>query len=386
MFGQWWGWTGSHGPREPATTKEGNEMPTIKSWGSLLLLFFVSLFVTACGSSSSPMAYPPGTVVSYPVSSGAWYIALDSSNNVWVSTGNTNSAGVITELTASSGYLTSTIIPTSNNSSAYSLAVDSFNHIWFTPAGNYDWAGYFNPSLPIYTYLSNFNASLSYNPYYVTTPDSPAEVAVDISGNIWVTNNASNNITEISNTGSILGTFNVGTYPMGVAVDGKGNIWVANNKTNNVTELSYQGTVLNTFPVGNAPNEIAVDPSGNLWVTNYTDQTVVELAGVGNAQTTGSIINTFSIKNNPEGIAVDSAGNVWVASATSDIVTEIPYENNTYSSSNEKSFTVGSKPLGIAIDSSGNVWVADTGDNTVDEIVGVAAHTVTPVIGIPSAP
>jgi hypothetical protein len=64
----------------------------------------------------------------------------------------------------------------------------------------------------------------------------PAWVAFD-GTNIWVTNNANNNVTKLlASTGATLGTFAVGTTPVEVAFDGA-NIWVANSGSNNVSRL-----------------------------------------------------------------------------------------------------------------------------------------------------
>jgi YVTN family beta-propeller protein len=55
--------------------------------------------------------------------------------------------------------------------------------------------------------------------------------------NIWVTNSGSNTVTKLqASIGQPLGTFNVGTTPLGIAFDGA-NIWVANSGSNTVSKL-----------------------------------------------------------------------------------------------------------------------------------------------------
>jgi YVTN family beta-propeller protein len=55
--------------------------------------------------------------------------------------------------------------------------------------------------------------------------------------NIWVTNSGSNTVTKLlASTGQVLGTFSVGTAPLGIAFDGA-NIWVANSGSNTVSKL-----------------------------------------------------------------------------------------------------------------------------------------------------
>jgi hypothetical protein len=53
---------------------------------------------------------------------------------------------------------------------------------------------------------------------------------------MWVTNLLSNNVTELSPMGATLGTFGVGSAPMGIAFDGA-HLWVVNTYDHTVTEL-----------------------------------------------------------------------------------------------------------------------------------------------------
>ncbi len=85
--------------------------------------------------------------------------------------------------------------------------------------------------------------------------------------NMWVANESSGNVTELSPTGAVLGTFNVGAQPLAIAFDGT-NMWVANKGSNNVTELSPTGAVLGTFGVGNGPEGIASTAPTCGWLTS----------------------------------------------------------------------------------------------------------------------
>jgi hypothetical protein len=69
-----------------------------------------------------------------------------------------------------------------------------------------------------------------------TVGNSPAGVAFD-GANIWVSNTASNSVTELrASDGTTLGTFLVGSQPQGVVFDGA-NIWLANNGSNTVSKV-----------------------------------------------------------------------------------------------------------------------------------------------------
>ena len=47
-------------------------------------------------------------------------------------------------------------------------------------------------------------------------------MAIDASGNVWVANYGSSNVTELSSAGALLGTLSVGTGPHGMAIDASG--------------------------------------------------------------------------------------------------------------------------------------------------------------------
>jgi len=117
------------------------------------------------------------------------------------------------------------------------------------------------------------------------------EIAIDGSGNVWITNYDINSVSELSNSGAILSGANGYTgggldYPFGIAIDGSGNVWITNQTGNSVTELSSSGSVLSgtTGYTGGGlqqPRGIAIDGSGNVWVTNYLDGIISEFIGAG---------------------------------------------------------------------------------------------------------
>ena len=74
-------------------------------------------------------------------------------------------------------------------------------------------------------------------------------------------------------TGSVLGTFSVGSAPIGVAFDGI-HIWVASSGGNFVTKLrASDGTNLGSFAAGSFPSGVAFDGI-NVWVTNTNSNNV----------------------------------------------------------------------------------------------------------------
>lgn len=80
----------------------------------------------------------------------------------------------------------------------------------------------------------------------------------------------------VAATGTVGSSFSItGSGHSAICFDGA-NLWIANSTTNNVTKLSSSGVVLGTYPVGNAPYGICFD-GANIWTTNHSDNTVTKL-------------------------------------------------------------------------------------------------------------
>jgi hypothetical protein len=114
----------------------------------------------------------------------------------------------------------------------------------------------------------------------------PTGVAVDATGNVWVSNTA-NSVSEFSPIGAALSPaagYTAGSlsHPSAIAIDLSGNAWVT-NLTGSVTSIAPLGASATNFTAGgfNQPSSIAIDGSGNVWVTNGGNSTVSGLSSTG---------------------------------------------------------------------------------------------------------
>ena len=98
--------------------------------------------------------------------------------------------------------------------------------------------------------------------------------------------------------------------PAGVAVDAAGNVYISDqvanviyqwNATNGVTILVSSGL--------NRPTGLAVDAAGNLYIADAGSSTIEKW----NAATKQVTTLVSSGLNNPNGVAVDARGNVYIA-------------------------------------------------------------------------
>jgi hypothetical protein len=200
----------------------------------------------------------------------------------------------------------------------------------------------------------------------------PTGIAIDGSGNVWVTNNSSNSVTELSSVGAPLSPSTGYTGgglqgPIGIAIDDSGNAWVANRSGNSITELSKSGAPVSpsTGFIGGgltSPLSIAIDASGNVWAieggNNANEGIIAELsnAGVPISPPTGF---SSAAQLTPAYLAVDPSGNLWLETERNSIAElssggTLVGNNNVFEGGTQcnQADEIG----GIAIDALGNKW------------------------------
>jgi RHS repeat-associated protein len=232
----------------------------------------------------------------------------------------------------------------------------------------------------------------------------PGTDAVDLHGNLWVTNNYDSVVDKFSPAGSLLATYGgwgegSGDYeePDGIAVNSStGNVYVADSDLDRIQELNEKGEYIKTIGSKgsgdsqlNEPDGIVIDLSGNLWVADTTNQRVEEFNekgefvkalgwGVSNGKEKlevctascreglqGSGNGEFS---DPSGIAL-SGGNLYVSDLNNGRVEEFSTTGTYIAKVGSKGTGNGqlSYPAGIGVDAAGNLYVADSGNNRIEE-------------------
>jgi streptogramin lyase len=277
-----------------------------------------------------------------------------------VSSGSSASANCTLLFTnATAGGFSGGSIPTETATAAINIA--------HNPAVNttslFNIPGSSTPFLPVLGGATNdFTIALSFAGGGLNGPQG---IAIDGSGNAWVTNFSGNSVTKLSSLGAVLSpaggyTGNGLNNPFGIAIDGSGNAWVANYGNSSVTEITSAGT----FPSGatgytagglNHPRGIAIDGLGNAWIANYGGNSVTKLSSSGTAATGSPFTGGL---NQPFGIAVDGSGNAWISNYLGNSVTALSSSGSAVSGS---PFTGGAllSPVAVALDSSGNEWIAN---------------------------
>src|SRR5579885_1259506 len=207
----------------------------------------------------------------------------------------------------------------------------------------------------------------------------PQAIAVDQSGNVYVTDLGNRRIQEFDNSGNFLASFGSkgsgnGQFqePAGIAVGG-GFIYVVDNELSLVQKFDMNGHFITQWgSKGNnkgqflLPQGIAVDSKGNVYVVDTGNSRVEKFNGNGTFLLS---IGSSGLEEgqflSPHGVAVDSLDFVYVTDTGNNRVEKFG-QDGTFLQSYGEGASLKS-PIGVSIDKSGNIYVADDGNNRVVE-------------------
>ena len=255
-------------------------------------------------------------------------------------------------------------------------------NVIFTPLGSgqrmgavalYDTLG--NPLATAYFSGTGMKAQTGFVPGTTTQLGTqlsgPSGVAVDGSGNVYISDTGNNRVVELPWTGNGYGAQTIVpvmglSSPMGLAVDGAGNLYVASNDNDKVIKLPWTGT--NFGPQTKlgismyGPTTVTVDGAGSAYVSDALDNRVAKLLWTGTTYTVTPFLGNYT--KNPAGVAVDGSGNVYFTMPYLNRVAVVPWSGGRYQPQANVTIKV-SFPSAIVVDGNSNLYVLDTGNNRV---------------------
>jgi len=245
-------------------------------------------------------------------------------------------------------------------------------------------------------------------------------VAVDAAGNVYASDIGNSLVVKVSPSGILtvvagngVGGFsgdggpatNASLTPAGVAVDAAGNLYVADTDNNRIRKVSPSGMISTVAGNGtsgfsgdggpaisaslNDPQGVAVDAAGNLYIADYGNNRIrkVNLSGI-ISTVAGSSARGYSGDGGPAtsaslrdpcGVAVDAAGSVYIADAANHRVRRVTSSgiistvagNGTWAFSGDGGPATSASlwaPCGVAVDAAGNLYIADKYNDRIRKV------------------
>lgn len=261
------------------------------------------------------------------------------------------------------------------------------------------------------------------------TMNQPNGVAVDGSGNSYLSDTNNHRIRKVNSVGLITtiagtgingfsGDGGQGTQaeldtPGGLALDNAGNLLIADANNHRIRKLNLSTGVITTIAGNgygfggdggqaanaqlNFPTSVAMDKNGNLYISDTSNNQVRKVTAAGIiSRFAGTGFKGFSGDGGqanlaqfsaPGGLTVDVAGNLYVTDQSNNRVRKIALDGtistvagngNTASTTTDEGGTALNAalnaPAGVAVDAAGNMFIADTNNHRV---VVVAAYRAT---------
>jgi len=250
----------------------------------------------------------------------------------------------------------------------------------------------------------------------------PEGVAVDKAGNIYVADSFNNlirqitpgaSVTTLAGKAGVIGSANgqginaTFSSPAGVAVDNSGNVYVADSNNDLIRKIATDGTVStlagkagtsgssNGFGVSasfNLPTGLAVDNSGNVYVADAGNNLIRMITPAGNVSTlAGSGLpaaadgqGTAASFYNPNSIAIDATGTLYLTDEKNNLIRKISSAGmvTTIAGNGAGGSKDGigvnatfSYPGSIAADGMGNLYVGDINTYLIRKI-GLTGYTI----------
>ncbi|WP_257669318.1 SMP-30/gluconolactonase/LRE family protein [Parapedobacter tibetensis] len=244
-------------------------------------------------------------------------------------------------------------------------------------------------------------------PLEIAKLDYPWKSAVDETGNIYIADRDNHSIRKISIDGmvsTLAGTGQAGfvdgpgeiarfNQPIDVAVDLSGNVYVADNNNHRIRKIDPNGMVSTVAGDGTAgfsdgmatssrvrnPSGIETDEAGNVYIADRNNHRIRKLSVDGHLSTISGLGTAGAVDGSlaqasfsqPYGIALDNDGKLYVADLGSNKVRLINIGSETVLTiaGSAAGFADGigaaarfSQPTDIAVDDEGNIYVADLGN------------------------
>jgi uncharacterized protein (TIGR03437 family) len=225
-------------------------------------------------------------------------------------------------------------------SDVHGLAIDSNGNLYIADTFN-GRVRIVNPAGVINTFAGNGTYGYTGDGGPATSAElfQPSGVAVDSNGNVYIADYGNYTVRKVDSKGNISTIAGTGTpgysgdggpankaalaQPYAIAIDPSGNIYISDLGNTNIREITPDGNI-HTIVSNISTDSIAVDAAGSIYYTDSIGDTVGKILSNGTRFAIAGIPGnpgfsgdggpgTSAQLNQPHGVALDSSGNVYVA-------------------------------------------------------------------------
>ena len=383
---------------------------------------FVSTFA---GSGVAGFLNGPADVAQF---NAPYYIAVDASENVYVTETNSYAIRKITQAgdvsTLAGKNTVQGFLDAQGGNALFAspkgMDADAAGNVYVADAGN-NRVRKITPAGIVTTVAGDGTAAYLDAQGTSAKLNNPTGVAVNAAGAIYVSDTSNNRIRVISASGTVTtiagsgssgmvngqGTAAQFNAPRAITIDGSGNIFVVDYSNNRIRKITSSGTVSTLAGTGafgavngagtsatfRYPEGLAADASGSVFVADVTNNCIRKVTNTGDTTTfagsaTRGLENgqggTMAMFNSPVAVAVTSSGityliddfNSCIRKVTANgVVTTFAGNVATGYADGQGSAAYFNNPKGIALDAAGNIYIADTFNNRIRKVTPAGAVT-----------
>jgi serine/threonine-protein kinase len=303
------------------------------------------------------------------------------------------------------------------------VAVDAKGNVYVADSGN-SRVRLITPDGIVSTYAGSGKVGYADGPAAAALFSAPTGIAVDKSGNLYIADSVTADphplrvrmVTPAGAVSTLAGGSEAGytdgpgtkaffRTPANLAADAAGNVYVADTNNHRIRLIHPDGMVgtlagqlkpgmVSGYADGpvaeskfNSPRSVAVDGAGTVYVADTGNQRIRAISPAGQVTTLAGGSSEPGYKDGkgaearfsyPSDLAVDAAGTLYVADTANHCIRKVTPDGTvtTLAGAGTAGYADGPlgeaqfrAPEGIAVDSAGNIYVADTGNQRIREIV-----------------
>jgi len=421
-------------PMGVASDKMGNLFIADGAFNRIYKVAATGTLTVVAGNGSSGYSGDGGPAASAELNAPQG-VAVDASGNVYIAdTGNE----LIRVVDGKTGIIQSPDIPILVEGASSAIFADSSGNLYVVNTRGCQvfeiYAGWSNSRLVAGSTSALTGCGYSGDGGLATNAGilNPRGVFVDGSGNVFIADTGNSVIPEVfAKTGIIQTVAGTGlpgysghsgaatsaelNSPTDVWVDGSGNLFIADTGNNVIRKVAGGkiSTVAGNGKAGykgdgslalnaalNSPSALLLDSSGNIYVADElnsvirevlaSSKTIQTVAGNGQQSDSGdSGAATAAQLNGPAGASADASDNIYFADQYNNVVREVVAATGkikTVAGTGAAGFSGDgglaaraqlSAPAGVFVDSAGNLFIADTRNNVVREAQAATGNIVT---------